>query len=77
MAHYSVAFCKSQRDKYVAAEEKVLAGQGYSIGGRSLTRAHLADIRNGLEYWSDQLTTAESVEANGRRIFMRRTIIHG
>lgn len=77
MANYSIQFCQTQLDKYVAAEEKVLSGQSYSIGGRSLTRANLADIRNGIEYWNDKLTTAKSVGTSGRRMKMRRTIIHG
>jgi hypothetical protein len=77
LANYSIAFCQTQLDKYVAAEEKVLSGQSYSIGGRSMTRANLADIRNGIDYWNEKLTTAKSAGSTGRRMIMRRTIIHG
>jgi hypothetical protein len=31
---------------YLAAETAILAGQSYSIGGRSLVRANLAEIRD-------------------------------
>jgi hypothetical protein len=46
---------------YLEAEGKVLNGQSYTISGRSLTRANLAEIRKGYTFWSgqvDRLTVA-------------------
>ena len=40
---------------YRAAELKVLEGQAYSIGGRSMTRANLRDIREGIQFWSAEV----------------------
>lgn len=35
--------------QYVEAEERVLQGQSYTIGNRSLTRADLAEIRKAID----------------------------
>lgn len=78
MAHYSVKVCKERLALYMDAEAVVLTGQSYTIGGRSLTRANLADIRKGVDYWADKLAEAEKAEATGRNgIFMRRAVPHG
>ena len=37
----------SMRDLYIRAGKAVLMGQAYSIGGQSLTRVNLAEIRKG------------------------------
>ena len=36
---------------WMAADDAVAAGQSYSIGGRSLTRANAAEIRANIEFW--------------------------
>lgn len=56
---------KRQRlEMYYAAEEAVLgAAQSYSIGGRSLTRANLADIRNMIDQLEKEITVLEAREA--------------
>lgn len=78
MARFPVTICKERLSQYMEAEAVVLTGQSYSIGGRSFTRANLADIRRGVEYWSEKLSEAEKAEATGRSgIFMRRAIPHG
>jgi hypothetical protein len=74
MAKYTLTFAQSQLDKYVLAEDKVLSGQSYSIGGRSLTRANLADIREAIEYWASQV---ESISSGTGRVVMWRIIVHG
>lgn len=38
---------------YVAAEQKVLAGQSYTIGEQTFTRADLAKIQAGRREWAD------------------------
>ena len=51
MAGITLAEAESKLDEYQTAETKVLASQAYSIGGRSMTRADLGDIREGIEFW--------------------------
>lgn len=46
--------------KYMEAEDKVLAGQSYTISGRSLTRANLAEIRDGMAYWQGKVDRLEA-----------------
>ena len=52
MAGIDLATATARLDAYLAAELAVLAGQSYTIEGRTLTRANLADIRKGVEYWN-------------------------
>lgn len=39
--------------EYTAAETAVLGSQSYTIEGRTLTRADLKEIRDGITYWND------------------------
>lgn len=77
MVRFSVEFCKEQLAKYVEAEAKVLNSQSYSIGGRTMTRANLQEIRKGIEDWAARLAEAERVAAGGRNgIRMITPIVH-
>ena len=58
----STADIQSQLDNWLAASAAVAAGQAYSIGDRSLTRANSEDIRRQIDYWSAQLAIAERRE---------------
>ncbi|MGH8038936.1 MAG: primosomal replication protein PriB/PriC domain protein [Pseudomonas sp.] len=50
-------------DLYIQAESAVLLGQSVRFGERQLTRADLAEIRNGRKEWQAAVDRA----ANGRR----------
>lgn len=43
---------KTQLSAYLAAEIAVLQGQSYTIKDRTLTRASLKEIREGIKYWT-------------------------
>lgn len=51
-------------DLYIAAEQAVLLGQSVRFGERQLTRADLAEIRNGRKEWQSAVARAAS---GGRR----------
>lgn len=51
MAGITLTQAEAQLAAYIAAETKVLQGQAYEISGRRLTRANLAEIRDGMDYW--------------------------
>jgi len=51
MAGITLAQAQAKLDAWMAADDAVAGGQSYSIGGRSLTRANAAEIRNNIEYW--------------------------
>jgi hypothetical protein len=55
MAGITQAQAEAQLALYIDAEAKVLGGQAYTIGGRSLTRANLKEIRDGITYWNSQV----------------------
>lgn len=56
---FTLVEIQAQIAAYKAASLAVAEGQGYSINGRTMTRANLTEIRNALTYWtgleSDQL----------------------
>lgn len=51
---------------YVEAEKKILKGQSYEFGGRTLTMADLSDIRKERERL-ERRVNAETQAAKGRR----------
>lgn len=52
MAGIDLATAQAHLDSWVAADIAVAGGQSYSIGSRSLTRTHAAEIRNNIDYWN-------------------------
>lgn len=46
-------------EMWLAAEDAVATGQSYSIGGRSLTRVNISEIRNQIKYWQKELKIAQ------------------
>lgn len=74
MAGITLAQAQARLDQYLAAEEAVLTGQSYEIGGRKLTRADLADIQKGIEIWNARTETLTSKASGGRRSISPRPI---
>lgn len=54
--------------EYVAAERAVLAGQSYSIGGRSMVRANLHEIRDELRKLRNDIYNLSKPGGPGIRI---------
>jgi len=52
--------------EYVKAEKAVLTSQAYQIGGQSLTRANLEQIRKGRQEWQIIL---DKLTGSGQRSF--------
>lgn len=52
MAGLTQADAEAKLTEYMEAETAVLGNQSYSIGDRSMTRADLGDIRDGIKYWN-------------------------
>ena len=55
MASITLSQAQTQLDAYMAAETAVLSGQSYSIGGRSLSRADLGRIQEGIRIWNQRV----------------------
>jgi len=52
MAGITLAQATAQLTSYLAAETAVLSGQSYSLAGRSLSRADLRTIQQGIDTWN-------------------------
>ena len=60
--------------EYIKAEEAVLTGQAYTIGGRSLTRASLGIIRNAIEYLLSAGATLDDSSTHRESCYVKRII---
>lgn len=75
MAGITLQQAETQLAAYLAAESAVLSGQAYSIGGRSVTRANLAEIRAGIDSWNArvvQLNNRTEGRSRGRTVVPAR-----
>jgi len=75
MSVYSLAQAQAKLAAYQDAEEKVLTGQSYTLGGRSLTRANLDSIRAGITLWEGRVSRLATTGRMGP--IMRSVIPHG
>jgi hypothetical protein len=55
MAGIDLTTAEARLTEYMNAEERILANQSYSIGERTLTRANLKEVRDGIAYWDRQV----------------------
>lgn len=67
MAGLTVALAQAQLDLYLEAERKVLSNQSYSLLGRTLTRANLAEIQAGIKLWDDRIKDLAAKESGRGR----------
>lgn len=44
------------RDDWIKAEAQVMAGQSYSIDGKTVTKANLSEIRNSVKFWENKVS---------------------
>ena len=71
--------CRQMLSDHLSAIRAVLKGQSYTIGGRSMTRADLSKLQEGVTFWNGMLNEALELEKrNGRRCVVVRAVIpHG
>lgn len=55
MAGYTSAQAQAHLDAWLAADLAVAQGQSYTIGTRTLNRAHALEIRNNVMHWQRQV----------------------
>jgi len=73
----TLSIAQARLTAYLDAEAKVLGGQSYRIGERTLTRANLTEIRAGIDYWSAKIDTIEASGGMPRRGPVARGITIG
>mgnify|MGYP002552425636 CR=1 FL=1 len=62
MAGISLEIARKHLSAWLEAELEVTTHQSYTIGSRSLTKADLADIRQQIEFWKNEVTRLENIE---------------
>lgn len=65
---------KERLQEYYRAEERVLLGQEYSIGTRTLRRADLAEIRKAIKDLENQISLIDNAGKNKAARFIPRDI---
>jgi hypothetical protein len=74
MAAISLEDAKKRYNMWLDAEATVASGQAYTVGGRSLTRANLYQIRQQLRYWENKVNECQMVRKKGSRRRVTRVI---
>ena len=70
MAGISLEIARKHLSAWLEAELEVTTHQSYTIGSRSLTKADLADIRQQIEFWKNEVARLEtSKSAAGETAF--------
>lgn len=64
----SLTTAQARLSTYLDAEAAVLRNQSYSIGDRSLTRANLKEIREGIDYWSAKVNELQRNASGGIQV---------
>lgn len=75
MAGLTQAQAQAQLDAYMDAETAALNNQSYSIGGRTLTRANLKDIREGIQYWNAMVKELAAENNTGSQFGFYRGVV--
>lgn len=65
MAGIDLTTAQNRLQQYLDAEAAVLSGQKYTINGRTLERANLGEIQQGIEIWNQRVQRL-SARASGR-----------
>ena len=52
MSGITLAQAQAKLTAYMDAEDKILSGQSVSMNGRSLTRADLSSVQDGIDAWN-------------------------
>lgn len=68
MPGITLAQAETHLAAWLAADEAVAAGQAYTIGNRTLTRADAREIRENVDYWDakvKQLSQGGGIRAIG------------
>lgn len=66
MTAISLAQAQAKLALWMEADERVAAGQSFTIAGRSLSRVDAAEIRENISFWEAKVQKIEA-SASGRR----------
>lgn len=69
MAWITLEEAKKNLQLWLEASQAVAAGQSYTIGTRSLTRASLRQIMDMIAYWRKEVAALEAAETGRSRVY--------
>ena len=69
MAGITLTQAETQLAIWIDADTAVATGQGYSIAGRSLTRADAKEIRENIMFWDSQVKNLSAASSSRVRIW--------
>lgn len=75
MASITLEQAREHLDAWLKAELKVTSSQSYTLGGRTLTRANLSEIRKQIDYWRNMVEKLENTRKLKGRNRVRRVVI--
>jgi len=75
MAAITLEVAKKHLEMWLEAESEVAINQSYTIGGKSFTRANLAEIRKQIEYWSNKVAELENLAKKKGRNRVYRIVL--
>lgn len=68
MPGITLATAQAHLEEWIAADLAVATGQSYTIGSRSLTRAHASEIRRNIDYWNTWVQRLSNGRSGGTRL---------
>lgn len=74
MAGITLEIAKEKLKIWLAAEEELAINQSYTIGGKTFTRADLAEVAQRIEYWNNKVISLENTKKKGGRNRVYRVV---
>lgn len=74
MAGYTIETAKKHLEAWLEAELIVTTNQSYTIGTKSLTRANLGEIRQQIQFWSNEVAKLENLAKRRGRNRITRVV---
>lgn len=74
MTGITLEIAKEKLKIWLAAEEELAINQSYTIGGKTFTRADLAEVAQRIEYWNNKVITLENAKKKGGRNRVYRVV---
>lgn len=66
MPQYTLEVAQAHLNAWLAAELALSTSQSYTINGRSITRANIAEVMQQIRYWRKQLNIASGLRSQSR-----------
>lgn len=69
MQERQLAEAKEMRSAWIEAEKALTTGKSYQIGTRSLSRVDLSEVRDAIDYWTNEIARIENLAVGRGRAY--------